>query len=90
MPASEPNNHSKFRCCLQESNARSAGARKSSRALALMLLAVLLAAAATSAEEHRIQLEDLTKIVSVSDPQISTRCRHQMVAKGPDFGPLPY
>jgi dipeptidyl aminopeptidase/acylaminoacyl peptidase len=71
MPASEPKNHSKFRCCLQESNARSAGARKSSRALALMLLAVLLAAAATSAEEHRIQLEDLTKIVSVSNPQIS-------------------
>jgi dipeptidyl aminopeptidase/acylaminoacyl peptidase len=71
MPASEPKNHSKFRCCLQESNARSAGARKSSRALALMLLAVILAAAATSAEEHRIQLEDLTKIVSVSNPQIS-------------------
>lgn len=35
------------------------------------LLAVLLAAAAASAQEHRIQLEDLTKIVTVSDPQIS-------------------
>lgn len=35
------------------------------------LLAVLLAAAAASAQEHRIRLEDLTKIVTVSDPHIS-------------------
>lgn len=35
------------------------------------LLAVLLASATASAQEHRIQLEDLTKIVTVSDPQIS-------------------
>jgi dipeptidyl aminopeptidase/acylaminoacyl peptidase len=45
----------------------------SSRALVMMtmLLAVLLAAATASAQQHRIQLEDLTKIVTVSDPQIS-------------------
>jgi dipeptidyl aminopeptidase/acylaminoacyl peptidase len=36
-----------------------------------MLLALLLAAATASAHEHRIQLEDLTRIVTVSDPQIS-------------------
>src|SRR6516225_2911001 len=71
MPVSMPKNDSVFACCLQGSNVRSAVRRKPSRALALMLLAVLLAAAATSAEEHRIQLEDLTKIVSVSNPQIS-------------------
>ncbi|MGC2229047.1 MAG: hypothetical protein WA578_18905, partial [Candidatus Sulfotelmatobacter sp.] len=35
------------------------------------LLAVLLAATIASAQERRIQLEDLTKIVTVSDPQIS-------------------
>ena len=35
------------------------------------LLAVLLAAATASAQQRRIQLEDLTKIVTVSDPQIS-------------------
>jgi dipeptidyl aminopeptidase/acylaminoacyl peptidase len=35
------------------------------------LLAVLLASATASAQEHRIQLEDLTQIVTVSDPQIS-------------------
>jgi len=58
MPASMPKNRSTFTCCLQGS-------------LALMLPAVLLAAATTSAQEHRIQLEDLTKIVTVSDPQIS-------------------
>ena len=46
---------------------------KPSLALAMTttLLTVLLAAATTSAQEHRIQLEDLTKIVTVSDPQIS-------------------
>jgi len=53
-----PKNRSTFTCCLQES-------------LALVLPAVLLAAATTSAQEHRIQLEDLTKIVTVSDPQFS-------------------
>ena len=36
-----------------------------------LLPAVLLAAATASAQERRIQLEDLTKIVTVSDPQIS-------------------
>jgi dipeptidyl aminopeptidase/acylaminoacyl peptidase len=35
------------------------------------LLAVLLGAATASAQQRRIQLEDLTKIVTVSDPQIS-------------------
>ena len=35
------------------------------------LLALLLAAATAAAQEHRIQLEDLTRIVTVSDPQIS-------------------
>ena len=34
-------------------------------------LAVLLVAATASAQERRIQLEDLAKIVTVSDPQIS-------------------
>jgi dipeptidyl aminopeptidase/acylaminoacyl peptidase len=36
-----------------------------------MLLAVLVLTAAASAQQRRIQLEDLTKIVTVSDPQIS-------------------
>jgi dipeptidyl aminopeptidase/acylaminoacyl peptidase len=36
-----------------------------------LLLAVLLAAATMSAQEHRIQLEDLANIVTVSDAQIS-------------------
>ena len=36
-----------------------------------MLLAFLLAAATASAQARRIQLDDETKIVSVSDPQIS-------------------
>lgn len=40
-------------------------------AMKTTLLAVLLAAATASAQEHRIQLEDLAKIVTVSDPQIS-------------------
>jgi dipeptidyl aminopeptidase/acylaminoacyl peptidase len=38
---------------------------------ALMLLAVLLAAASLSAQQRRIQLDDLAKFVTVSDPQIS-------------------
>lgn len=71
MPTSMPEKHSPFACCLQGSNARFAARQKSLRALALMLLAVLFAVATASAQEHRIQLEDLTKIVSVSDPQIS-------------------
>src|SRR5271157_3829480 len=71
MPAPMPKNHSTFTCCLQGSRAGSAAGRKLSRALALMLLAVLLAAATASAQERRLQLEDLTKIVTVSDPQIS-------------------
>jgi len=74
MPASMTKNYPVFVCCfrcLLGSNARSAARRKLSRAPALMLLAVLLAAANASAQERRIQLEDLTKIVTVSDPQIS-------------------
>ncbi len=37
----------------------------------LTFLAVLLVAAAASAQQRRIQLEDLARIVTVSDPQIS-------------------
>jgi dipeptidyl aminopeptidase/acylaminoacyl peptidase len=67
MPA-----RSTFTCCLQESSTLFAGP-KPSRALGMMTtaLAFLLVAATTPAQEHRIQLEDLTKIVTVSDPQIS-------------------
>jgi hypothetical protein len=36
-----------------------------------MLLAVLLAAATASTQARRIQLDDLAKVVTVSDPQIS-------------------
>jgi len=36
-----------------------------------MLLAIFFAAATASAQNRRIQLEDLTKVVTVSDPQIS-------------------
>jgi dipeptidyl aminopeptidase/acylaminoacyl peptidase len=48
-------------------------APKPSRALAMvvMLLALLLASGTASAQQRRIQFEDLTKIVTVSDPQIS-------------------
>ena len=71
MPAFMPKTRSAFICCLQESSALFAGP-KPSRALAMIaLLTVLLAAATISAQKHRIQLEDLTKIVTVSDPQIS-------------------
>jgi hypothetical protein len=62
MSASLPKNHSTFSCCLQESNARLS---------ALVLLAVLLATATASAQQRRIQLDDLEKVVTVSDPQIS-------------------
>jgi dipeptidyl aminopeptidase/acylaminoacyl peptidase len=67
-----PKTHSTFTCCLQESSALFAGL-KPSRALAMMttLLAVLLGAVTASAQQRRIQLEDVTKIVTVSDPQIS-------------------
>jgi dipeptidyl aminopeptidase/acylaminoacyl peptidase len=72
MPAFMPKTCSTLTCCLEESSTLVAGP-KPSRALAIMmtLLAVLLAAATGSAEERRIQLEDVTKIVTVSDPQIS-------------------
>jgi hypothetical protein len=70
MPASLPKYHSTFNCCLQESNARPAG-RKPSRAPAVMLLAALFAATLASAQQRRIQLDDLAKVVTVSDPQIS-------------------
>ncbi len=39
-------------------------------------LAVLLIAAAASAQQRRIQLEDLARIVTVSDPQISPDGKH--------------
>ena len=75
MPASLPKNHSTFNCCLQESNLRSAAGRRPSRALATimmtLLLTVLLASPTTSAQQRRIQLDDLAKVVTVSDPQIS-------------------
>ena len=71
MSASTPKNRSNFTWCLQRSNARSAAEPRPLRALGVMLLTVLFAALTTSAQEHRIQLEDLTKIVNVSDPQIS-------------------
>jgi Tol biopolymer transport system component len=48
--------------CLQGSNAYP---------VALMLIAFLLGAATASAQTRRIQLDDETKIVTVSDPQIS-------------------
>ncbi|MGA8442790.1 MAG: S9 family peptidase [Candidatus Sulfotelmatobacter sp.] len=72
MPAFMPKPCSTLTCCLEESSTLVAGP-KPSRALAIIttLLAVLLAAATGSAQERRIQLEDVTKIVTVSDPQIS-------------------
>lgn len=57
-----PKNRSTFGCCLLGSNAHPA---------ALILLAVLLAAGTVSAHQRRIQLDDLAKVVTVSDPQIS-------------------
>jgi dipeptidyl aminopeptidase/acylaminoacyl peptidase len=57
-----PKNHSVLACCLRRLNARSA---------ALILLAALFAAALASAQQRRIQLDDLAKVVTVSDPQIS-------------------
>jgi dipeptidyl aminopeptidase/acylaminoacyl peptidase len=56
-----PKNHSVLGCYLRRSNARSA---------TLILLAALFAAALASAQ-RRIQLDDLAKVVTVSDPQIS-------------------
>jgi len=66
MPASLPKNHSTFSCCLQESNLRSAAGRKPSRALALLPV-VLLAATTLSTQQHRIQLDDLAKVATLSD-----------------------
>jgi len=57
-----PKNRSNFARCLQGSNIHPA---------ALILLAVLLAAATVSAQHRRIQLDDLAKVVTVSDPQTS-------------------
>jgi dipeptidyl aminopeptidase/acylaminoacyl peptidase len=72
MPTFMPKTCSTLTCCLEESSTLVAGP-KPSRALAIImtLLAVLIAAATGSTEERRIQLEDVTKIVTVSDPQIS-------------------
>jgi dipeptidyl aminopeptidase/acylaminoacyl peptidase len=69
MPTLMPKNHFTFAVCLQRSTVRSGS--KASRAPALILLAVFLAAPTVPAQQHGIQLEDLTKIVTVSDPQIS-------------------
>ena len=59
---SMPKDRSVFARSVWRSNARSA---------AFMLLAVLLAAATVSAQHRRIQLDDLAKVVTVCDPQIS-------------------
>jgi hypothetical protein len=45
--------------------------RSNARSAALTLLAVLLAAGTVSAQQRRIQLDDLARVVTVSDPQIS-------------------
>jgi len=57
-----PRNHSVYARFLQGSNAYPVG---------LTLLAFLLAAGTVSAQQRRIQLDDLARIVTVSDPQIS-------------------
>jgi len=62
MPASTEKDHSVFAPCLQGSNAYF---------LALMLLAFLLTVGAATAQQRRIQLDDLANVVTVSDPQIS-------------------
>ncbi len=62
MLASAEKDYSSSVRCLQGSNAY---------AVALMLLAFLLAAPTGSTQARRIQLDDETKIVTVSDPQIS-------------------
>jgi len=71
MPASLRKNLFTLSCCLQGSSARSAAGRKPSRALAVMMSGVLLAALPVSAQQRRIQLDDLGKVVTVSDPQVS-------------------
>jgi dipeptidyl aminopeptidase/acylaminoacyl peptidase len=71
MPASLRKNHFTFSCCLQGSGARFAAGRKPSRALTVMMLGILLAALPLSAQQRRIQLDDLGKVVTVSDPQVS-------------------
>ena len=55
---------------MPKNRSTAAAGRKPSRKLAL-LLAVLLAAAIASGQQRRIQLDDLGKVVTVSDPQIS-------------------
>ena len=62
MSASMRRSSSVFIWCLQRSHACST---------ALGLLVVLLAAGSVSAQQRRIQLNDLEKVVTVSDPQIS-------------------
>ena len=62
MSASMRRSCSVFIWCLRGANALST---------ALMLLAVLLAAGSAAAQQRRIQLDDLAKVVTVSDPQIS-------------------
>lgn len=62
MPASTEKDHSIFAHCLQGSDAKRA---------ALTLFFVLLAAGTASSQQRRIQLDDLAKVVTVADPQIS-------------------
>jgi dipeptidyl aminopeptidase/acylaminoacyl peptidase len=62
MPASTEKDRSVLARCLQGSNAYT---------IALMLLAFFPAAGTASAQQRRIQLDDLAKVVTVSDPQIS-------------------
>jgi len=62
MPASTEKGHSVFARCLQGSN---------SYPVDLMLLAFLLTLGTARAQQRRIQLDDLAKVVTVSDPQIS-------------------
>ncbi len=72
-----PKNRSTFTCCLQGSTAQPA---------ALILLAALFAAALASAQQRRIQLDDLANVDTVSDPQISPDGKSIMcVVSRPNF-----
>jgi len=62
MPAPTAKDHSVFTRCLLGSNTRPA---------ALRLLAALLVAVTAPSQERRIQLDDVAKVVTISDPQIS-------------------
>lgn len=69
-----PKTRSAFTCWLPVSSTRSADGWKPSQALAsimMTMLGVLFAVATLLARQRRIQLNDLAKVVTVSDPQIS-------------------